>query len=79
MLPSAFRAIPTPVDLRKARHGVAMPSARGFRTGSFFMGNAEPPLDEVMDDPIVRGLMARDGVALASLQSLISEVRGRLL
>jgi|GEM_PF-3195588 len=49
----------------------------GCRCG-VYAGNAEPPLDELVNDPIVRDLMARDGVGLASLCGLIAEVRRRL-
>ncbi|RAU23778.1 hypothetical protein CU669_01420 [Paramagnetospirillum kuznetsovii] len=45
---------------------------------SLFADNAEPPLDEVMGDPMVRDLMARDGVAEDSLRVLIDSVRIRL-
>jgi len=74
MLASTFEAARSPTDLRNG--SVRVSHAR--RYGSAFVGNAEPPLAEVMGDPIVRGLMARDGVQPESLQGLIDEVRGRL-
>jgi hypothetical protein len=49
------------------------------RKGLPFMGNLEPSLDEVMDDDVVRRVMARDGVDADHLRSLIAEVRTRLL
>ncbi|MEO0036547.1 MAG: hypothetical protein RLZZ501_2570 [Pseudomonadota bacterium] len=52
--------------------------AVGPRRAGAYAGNAEPPLDELVNDPMVRGLMARDGVALDSLCGLIAEVRRRL-
>jgi len=49
------------------------------RAGLPFMGNVEPPLDEMIDDDVIRRVMARDGVAVDDLLSLIAEVRTRLL
>jgi hypothetical protein len=34
-------------------------------------------LDQMLDDPIVRQLMARDGVAVADLRALAARVRPR--
>jgi hypothetical protein len=36
----------------------------------------EPPLREVLDDPIVKSVMARDNVARADLERLIETYRG---
>jgi hypothetical protein len=38
----------------------------------------EPPLDEVLADPIVQAVMRRDGVSLAALQSVIGHVQLRM-
>ena len=38
----------------------------------------EPPLAEVMDDPIVRALMAIDGVTVSALHTLVEEAKARL-
>ena len=38
----------------------------------------EPSLDEILDEPIVRRLMARDGVIELALRRLIEQVGGRL-
>ena len=35
----------------------------------------EPPLREVLTDPLVRAVMRRDGVSLAALESLVAAVR----
>lgn len=47
-----------------------------------FTGNWEPTLDEIFEEPIVRRLMARDGItetALRLLANLAAErLRGRL-
>jgi hypothetical protein len=79
MLTSTYRSTPQPSEIRVARRLGAAIGGRATRTLSYITGNAEPPLDEVMADPIVHRLMARDGVAVDSLNSLIDEVRGRLL
>lgn len=65
-----------PTDIRSPGHvGYA------FRTRSAAMcfGDGEPPLAEVIGDPMVRRLMDRDGVAVDTLLELIDEVRDRLL
>ena len=71
-------AIPTMTNLRSISNGGALFERRARLASSFFTGNAEPSLDEIMADPIMRGLMARDGVAADSLLGLIDEVRTRL-
>jgi len=38
----------------------------------------EPSLDEIFDEPIVRRMMARDGVTELALRRLIEQVRERL-
>ncbi|MBB4284876.1 hypothetical protein [Roseospira goensis] len=43
-----------------------------------FAGNAEPALVDVLNEPIVHTMMRRDGVAMASLQSLLHDAE-RLL
>ena len=79
MLSNALNATQIPTDPRYiARGGPLFGPPPRRRTGSFFIGNAEPPLDELMDDPIMRGLMARDGVAPDSLRGLIDQIRTRL-
>ncbi|MFQ5763848.1 MAG: hypothetical protein ACE5GT_02875 [Rhodospirillales bacterium] len=42
-----------------------------------YSGAAEPSLDEVLADPIVRTLMARDGVGRGDIRYLVELVRGR--
>ncbi len=42
------------------------------------VNDEEPPLHEVLVDPIVHRLMERDGVQLAELISLIGEAKNRL-
>ena len=51
---------------------------RVVRSAVAFLGNGEPPLAEVMDDEVVRRMMARDGVQPDQLLSLIDAVRNRL-
>lgn len=78
MLSSAIKATPTITDSRPPARGGTLFATYRPRPSSFFVGNAEPSLDDLMDDPIVRGLMARDGVAPDSLRTLIDEIRTRL-
>jgi len=40
-----------------------------------FAGTREPSLVEVLNDPIVRCMMRRDGVPLDSLQGLLRRIR----
>ncbi len=42
---------------------------------SYAVAGVEPPLSEVLDDPIVHLLMARDGVTRGNLELLIEWVR----
>ena len=79
MLTSTPRSTSLPAEIRVARRFGAAMGGRSARSSSFFNGNAEPSLEDLMADPIMHRLMARDGVALDSLNSLIDEVRGRLL
>ncbi|WP_141400618.1 hypothetical protein [Magnetospirillum sp. 15-1] len=79
MLSSAYRSTPQPAGIRAARRLGVATGGRSSRSFAYIGGGVEPTLDEVMADPIVHRLMARDGVALDSLNSLIAEVRGRLL
>jgi hypothetical protein len=43
-----------------------------------YFGNREPPLDEVFDDPIVRLLMARDGLPPDEARACVERVRASL-
>ncbi len=79
MLSSAHRSTPQPAELSIVRRLGASAAGRSSRAIAFCNGGVEPSLDEVMADPIVHSLMDCDGVAIDSLNSLIAEVRGRLL
>jgi len=50
-------------------------SHRGFRT---HVHDPEPRLSELLDDPILQALMARDGVDRPALEALIGAARRRL-
>ncbi|HLO78811.1 MAG TPA: hypothetical protein VK196_20325 [Magnetospirillum sp.] len=52
-------------------------SVRTARTYDF-EGNGEPSLDEIMDDEVIRRLMARDGVQPDQVWSLMDALRDRL-
>ncbi len=49
------------------------------RSGALFLGNAEPGIEEMMADDVIRRVMDRDGVGVDQLRSLMDEVRTRLL
>jgi hypothetical protein len=40
--------------------------------------SAEPPLDDLIADPIVRRLMASDGVGMAQMLEIIARAQARL-
>ena len=42
------------------------------------LGDPEPLVEELLDDPIVQALMARDGVTRPALEALIARLRRRL-
>lgn len=77
MMHSACTPAATPLDSRS----VAPPTfALGVRTRkpADFQGNGEPSLDELMDDDVIRRVMARDGVKPDQLRSLMDHMRNRL-
>jgi hypothetical protein len=41
-------------------------------------GNVEPDLEEVLGDPIVHMLLARDGLSHGDLREVVAEARQRL-
>lgn len=54
--------------------------ARGALVGTrSWEAGEEPRLDEMLQDPVVRFLMARDRVAPEELRALVSDMRERLL
>lgn len=77
MLTSACQPAAAPSDPRSPPSSAFVVGVRPQRA-SLFLDGAEPSLDEVMDDPMVRRLMDRDGVEVDHLLSLIEEVRGKL-
>jgi|AGTN01.2.fsa_nt_gi hypothetical protein len=48
------------------------------RKPHYFEGNVEPSIDELMDDDVMRRVMARDGVQPEQLRSLLDCMRTRL-
>lgn len=71
---------PTPgrSHLRSLARSAVLQAAHRMNTHSLFIGNTEPSLDDIMGDPMVRNLMARDGVAEDSLRVLIDQIRSHL-
>ena len=63
----------SPVAARK------MPRRRPPRRDPYAEGGTEPALDDLLHDPVTEAIMRRDGVSLASLQSLIVAARRELL
>ena len=43
-----------------------------------FRADGEPPLSELLADPVLQLLIERDGVSLDELRKLISDLRERL-
>jgi len=43
-----------------------------------YLGNREPPLDEVLDDPMVRLVIERDRLQLAEVREHVEAARRRL-
>lgn len=56
----------------------AMRRRRPARNDPYSDGGTEPPLDDLLHDPVTEAIMRRDGVSLASLQSLIVAARKEL-
>ena len=52
---------------------------RPARMDPYAEGGTEPKLDDLLHDPVTEAIMRRDGVSLASLQSLIVAARKELL
>lgn len=50
-----------------------------FRRKSATLWNAEPALHDLLADPMLGLLMARDQVAEAELDSLVASIRGHLI
>ncbi|HXS42545.1 MAG TPA: hypothetical protein VN766_20280 [Stellaceae bacterium] len=44
-----------------------------------YVGNAEPALSDILNDPIVRLVMLRDGVRAEDLDKLVAQARDYLL
>ena len=39
--------------------------------------DGEPSLDEMLDDPVIQAVMARDGVARAEIEDLIAAIHAQ--
>ncbi|MCR6629623.1 MAG: hypothetical protein NVV74_05950 [Magnetospirillum sp.] len=70
----------TPAALTRDTRGCAQPSFTSARPSRAvnFEGNDEPSLHELMDDDVVRRVMARDGVQPDQVWSLMDSMRNRL-
>lgn len=76
MIQDARKPTATSVDIRGATPAFAL-GVRSFRSAGF-LGNAEPSLDEMMSDEVIRRVMARDGVAADQLLTMLENVASRL-
>lgn len=76
MVQNAYKPAASPVEAKGAAPVIAM-GMRAFQSADF-MGNAEPSLDEMLSDEVMRRVMARDGVAADQLLTLLDDVRSRL-
>lgn len=67
------------IDRRPARPASTLcgpgPQPRRSRREMFAEGGVEPPLQELLTDPLTQALMRRDGVSHSSLCELISSTR----
>lgn len=80
MMHSACSPAATPREARgsvQPTYGQSSFAARASRAVDF-QGNDEPSLDELMDDDVVRRVMARDGVQPDQVWSLMNAMRDRL-
>ncbi|HSV28915.1 MAG TPA: hypothetical protein VLL76_05135 [Candidatus Omnitrophota bacterium] len=76
MIQNACKPAAAPSEARGASSAFAM-GLRMNRSADF-LGNAEPGLDEMMADEVIRRVMARDGVAADQLLSMLDRVRHNL-
>ncbi len=76
---NACRPTAAPSDARAPATPAVLVGLQAVRPSSLFLGNNEPPLSDVVADPMIRRLMDRDGVDLGSLMSLMDTVRARLI
>lgn len=49
------------------------------QAGPMYVRNREPSLDDLLNDPVTRLVMARDGFSDEAIRRLIAEARQRLL
>lgn len=68
-----------PIGGRSSVAARTMPRRRPTRRDPYAEGGTEPTLDDLLHDPVTEAIMRRDGVSLASLQSLIVAARKELL
>jgi hypothetical protein len=78
MTAKACRPADASSDVRTPANSAGLLVGPRINSAMMFLGNSEPLLSDVVDDPMVRRLMDRDGVQMDSLMSLIGEVRSRL-
>ena len=82
MMHSACSPTATPRDCRTGVQSAVTPNVLAARASKArkvdFLGNDEPSLDELLDDELVRRVMARDGLHPHQVVSLMDDMRLRL-
>lgn len=70
------------VDHRLKKTGISSPSRFPPRSprksDPYAQGGTEPPLEDLLKDPVTEAIMRRDGVTSTSLRSLICAARESL-
>lgn len=77
MMHSACTPAATPREARGSAQPVFVSAVRSAKAMNF-EGNDEPSLTELMDDDVMRRVMARDGVQPDQVWSLMDVMRNRL-
>lgn len=82
MMNTAFKPAALAIE-QLSSAGLGMPSPKlGRKLGSSerptYTGAEEPPLAEVLSDPIINRLMMRDGIDADHMDALIADIRAHL-
>lgn len=54
-------------------------NAGRLKGGAMYLRNKEPSIDELLNDEVLRLVMARDGLSEAMLRAVIRDAQNRLL
>ncbi|MTJ83354.1 MAG: hypothetical protein F8N37_20390 [Telmatospirillum sp.] len=79
MMPAACHSSATTVERSIRVMTYLSPSGhRRQMNADLYVGNREPSLDELLTDPIMTRLLARDGITMADLFEVIADAKDRL-